>query len=231
MLTPQEVSSHAFSKASFGGYNMAMVDEFLDQLTADYTALFKENALLKGKMKSLTDTIEEYRSTEMAMRKALLAAQQMADDIVKEAEARRDSILTQTDELAQSREAELKKLLQAEEEKLSAARENTWDYVLRIQALFSDGKTFVDSLSELNPFTQTAEASLDDTAAEDSAEPQAAAEPAATHFPGFSFERNEDAQSISAADAAAKLFPQEGDLTRQLDRFSDLRFGKDFEIE
>ena len=28
MLTPQEVSEHAFAKASFGGYNMAMVDEF-----------------------------------------------------------------------------------------------------------------------------------------------------------------------------------------------------------
>ena len=37
MLTPQEVSEHAFAKASFGGYNMAMVDEFLDVLTADYT--------------------------------------------------------------------------------------------------------------------------------------------------------------------------------------------------
>ena len=27
MLTPQEVSEHAFAKAGFGGYNMAMVDE------------------------------------------------------------------------------------------------------------------------------------------------------------------------------------------------------------
>ena len=37
MLTPQEVSTHAFSKAVMGGYNMAMVDEFLDELTDDYT--------------------------------------------------------------------------------------------------------------------------------------------------------------------------------------------------
>ena len=39
MLTPQEVSTHAFSKAVMGGYNMAMVDEFLDELTDDYTCL------------------------------------------------------------------------------------------------------------------------------------------------------------------------------------------------
>ena len=44
MLTPQEVSSHVFTKSVMGGYNMAMVDEFLDELTDDYTALYKENA-------------------------------------------------------------------------------------------------------------------------------------------------------------------------------------------
>ena len=53
MLTPQEVSTHAFAKAVMGGYNMAMVDEFLDELTDDYTALYKENAALKAKLKVL----------------------------------------------------------------------------------------------------------------------------------------------------------------------------------
>ena len=51
MLTPQEVSNHAFAKAVMGGYNMAMVDEFLDELTDDYTSLYKENAALKAKMR------------------------------------------------------------------------------------------------------------------------------------------------------------------------------------
>ena len=58
MLTPQEVAEHAFQKASFGGYNMSMVDEFLDQVTADYTALYKENAALKAKMKVLADKVK-----------------------------------------------------------------------------------------------------------------------------------------------------------------------------
>ena len=44
MFTPQEVSEKVFPKASFGGggYNMASVDEFLDALTEDYTALFRQ---------------------------------------------------------------------------------------------------------------------------------------------------------------------------------------------
>ncbi len=58
---------------------MAMVDEFLDVLTADYTALYKENAALKAKMKVLVEKLEDYRSTEEAMR------------MVAEAEAKRPS--------------------------------------------------------------------------------------------------------------------------------------------
>ena len=44
MLTPQEVSARSFTKTMMGGYNMTMVDEFLDELTEDYTSLYKENA-------------------------------------------------------------------------------------------------------------------------------------------------------------------------------------------
>ena len=66
MLTPQEVASHAFARATIGGYNMGQVDEFLDLVTEDYSALYKENAALKGKMKVLTDTIEKYRATDGA---------------------------------------------------------------------------------------------------------------------------------------------------------------------
>ena len=103
MLTPQEVSTHAFTKAVMGGYNMAMVDEFLDELTDDYTALYKENAALKAKLKVLVEKVEEYRATEDSMRATLLTAQRMADSIVKDAEAKRDEMLAQAETDAQAK--------------------------------------------------------------------------------------------------------------------------------
>ena len=48
MLTPQEVSERSFTKSTFGGYHMVQVDEFLDVLTQDYSALYNENAVLKS---------------------------------------------------------------------------------------------------------------------------------------------------------------------------------------
>ena len=93
MLTPQEVSTHVFSKARMGGYNMAMVDEFLDTLTEDYTTLYKENAALKAKLKVLVDKVEEYRATEDSMRATLLTAQKMASQMAQEAEKEKADLL------------------------------------------------------------------------------------------------------------------------------------------
>ena len=126
MLTPQEVSTHSFSKASFGGYNMAMVDEFLDELTDDYTALYKENAALKAKLKVLVEKVEEYRATEDSMRATLLTAQRMADSIVKEAEQKRDQMMTQAEIDAKLKINCLKNEAAAAEERLRREARRNW---------------------------------------------------------------------------------------------------------
>ncbi len=57
MYTPQEVAEKKFPKAAGqgNGYSMMAVDEFLDGLTEDYTALYKENAELKARLKVRTE--------------------------------------------------------------------------------------------------------------------------------------------------------------------------------
>ena len=149
MLTPQEVSEHAFAKASFGGYNMAMVDEFLDLLTEDYTTLYKENATLKAKMKVLVDKVEEYRSTEEAMRKALLTAQRMADEMVAEAEAKKNDLLKNAESNAKARMAELAGEIRAEEGRLAAAKAETAAYVGKLKDLYQHEMEYLSGLSTL----------------------------------------------------------------------------------
>ncbi len=151
MLTPQEVSERAFQKASFGGYNMAQVDEFLDILTGDYSALYNENAVLKNKMKVLVDKVEEYRSTEEAMRKALMAAQRMADDLVREAERKRNEMLIQADTEAQDRRAQLAREMEAEEFRLKKAQQATAAFVSKVRDLQSQEAQLLSQLEELYP--------------------------------------------------------------------------------
>lgn len=149
MLTPQEVAEHAFQKASFGGYNMAMVDEFLDQVTADYTSLYKENATLKAKMKVLADKIEEYRSTEDAMRKALLSAQRMADQMMAEAEEQKTAMLTKAEQEAQARITAIRQEVESEQLRLTAAQNATTAYIAKLKELHEHELRYLASLSKL----------------------------------------------------------------------------------
>ena len=86
MFTPKELREIKFDKAVFGGYDVDDVDKAFASISEDYTTLFKENTVLKKKLKLLADTVEDYRSVDEAMRKALITAQNMANDMVAEAE-------------------------------------------------------------------------------------------------------------------------------------------------
>lgn len=213
MLTPQEVSERAFTKASFGGYNMAQVDDFLDEITEDYTALYKENAALKSKMKVLVDKVEEYRSTEDGMRKALLAAQKLADDMVQEAEAKKAQVLGNAEIEAKKRMEEIRRELDGEQLRLFAAQKATADYVAQVQTLHQQAQAYLDGLSAVTPAAPAA------PAADAADEIEAAVERAvAQEMPD---EEPEDDLPVEDDDTAP---------TRRID-FDHLQFGKDYELK
>lgn len=156
MLTPQEVSARSFTKTMMGGYNMTMVDEFLDELTEDYTSLYKENASLKAKMKVLVEKVEEYRATEDSMRATLLTAQRMADSIVKEAEEKRDDILHQAESTAQEKMNGFHKEAEQYDKRLRRGQEEIQRFVAENRALCEKTLKFLDEFSTL-PLEEEAE--------------------------------------------------------------------------
>ena len=151
MLTPQEVSEHAFAKSAFGGYNMTMVDEFLDELTDDYTALYKENAALKAKMKVLVDKVEEYRATEDAMRKALLTAQNMASSMVSEAEEKKETLLADAEMEARAKIGALHDEIVFEQRRLNAIKEQTKAFVQQSRSVCEAQLHALETLPDLRP--------------------------------------------------------------------------------
>lgn len=236
MLTPQEVASHAFSKATFNGYNMSQVDEFLDTLTEDYTALYKENAVLKSKMKVLVDKIEEYRATEDAMRSALLTAQKMANSMVAEAEEKKRQLLRDAEHSAAARASELRRQIAEEEKRLAEAKRSTTSFTTQMKELIAHEIQFLTGLPQMEP---------------ESAPPQAEAE-APPPAEDVKQRAQEIEQSIQAAlkeeeqlDEVAKAdtkdigdvlqkiqeaVEQEGAEADEGDRV-DLQFGKNYHLE
>lgn len=149
MLTPQEVAQRSFGKASFNGYNMAMVDDFLDEVTADYEALFNENALLKQKLGVLSNKIREYQSTEEAMRKTLLAAQEMSDKMVKETEEACAAKLAEAETRAAAIERELAGSFRGEQAQLEAARASVEKYKAQVRAACEKQLALLDQLEQI----------------------------------------------------------------------------------
>lgn len=153
MMTPQEVANCTFAKAVMGGYNMASVDDFLDKLTEDYTALYKENAALKAKLKVLADKTEEYRQVEDAMRATLLTAQKMASNMVSEAEQKRDAIIADAASGAKARLQEIQQEVEAQEERLAAVRKEVEDQLQAEQSRLAAGqeelRSFIQSVQKV----------------------------------------------------------------------------------
>lgn len=102
MITPQQIDQVSFGKASFGGYNMQQVDEFLEPLTEDYVTLYKENALLKSKMRVLASKLEEYRKNGAEAKNASGDAKAAADKMLLDTKAKCDRMLKEATAKAQS---------------------------------------------------------------------------------------------------------------------------------
>lgn len=249
MFTPQEVEERVFPKVKKGGYDMKDVDDFLDQLTADYTELYKENAVLKRKMKVLADKITEYQETEGAMRQTLLAAQKMADQITGEAETRRDAMLAEAERIAQAKSQELAAQIAEQEEALKRARRSVAELTANIRGLLAQEQEFLDNLPAIEAESAVpAEAAADTVAAEIgesigrimAEEPAVKAEPVAPAAPAEAPEEAPAAEEEAPAETpeeapAAPAAPQHRDdeiddaPTRRLD-LSELRFGRNYEI-
>lgn len=244
MLTPQEVSERAFPKASFGGYNMAQVDEFLDVLTEDYGALYSENAVLKSKMKVLVEKVEEYRSTEEAMRKALMTAQRMADEMVKEAQDQRDQILQEAKSEAEKRVEAVRKQVEEEQFRLTSAQQETAAYVQKVKALHEQAQAYLDQLDQITPQQPQPEqpAAAPDAVDQTVSDIDDSVQRLVAKAMAEAKEENERSRQEQAKDDLSDTaeFPAQKDKDPQVDEdlepttridFGELQFGRDYEIK
>ena len=129
MITPQQIEQISFGRATFGGYDMQSVDEILGPLTEDYITLYKENALLKSKMRVLVTKLEEYRNNEESMKDAIVNAQKTCDQMVKDAEAKCTEMLNNANALASENAKNADALIAAENERVEDARRTAADKI------------------------------------------------------------------------------------------------------
>ncbi|MBR1456393.1 MAG: DivIVA domain-containing protein [Oscillospiraceae bacterium] len=147
MITAQDIREKTFEKSRLNGYDMASVDDFLEELADDITASQKENAVLKSKMKVLVDKIEEYRANEEALNMAILSAQKLAVQIENDARQRASAMLAEADEQVKARVGSIQEQTAAEERRLADAKAATASYFDRIRSLCNQQLQTIDAIS------------------------------------------------------------------------------------
>lgn len=244
MFTPQQIDQISFSKSTFGGYNMQQVDEFLEPLTEDYVTLYKENALLKSKMRVLVGKLEEYRKNEAAMKEAVANAQRTCDKMVMEAEAKCAKMLSNANAAAAAQAAQNVQSVQsvpnnsalvaAENARLEEARRTA---SARINEIQDQMRSCIQALDRI----KTANAPATTTAATTRVAPVVPAAPAAPVAPAPKASSDDVADEISqnieaiigtttdSAPKAAPKHPTANDSTTSRFASLNLQFGRNYD--
>ena len=114
-MNAKDILSRRFEKATFNGYKTDDVDEFLREISSEYSQLQKDKNELERKLEVLADKIREYRD-EDALKDALLLAQKQGNQIVNESKAAAEKLRKETQEAVDKQLAET----QAKADKISA---------------------------------------------------------------------------------------------------------------
>ena len=224
MFTPQQIDQISFSRTAFGGYDMQAVDEFLEPLTEDYVTLYKENALLKSKMKVLVSKLEEYRSNEASMKDAIVNAQKTCDMMVKEAEAKCTQMLIDANAAAAENAKNADALIAAENARVEDARKVA---AAKITELQEQIKTCIQALERIKEANLPTAGSASGTAfdfdrSEGSSDPEAEA---------VADEISANLQALvgTTEESAPKAEPKHPTADTTTSKFANLQFGRNYD--
>lgn len=135
MLTPLDIENKKFSKQMVNGYNVDEVDDFLDELTADYEKLYKESTESKEKIEELTNSIEKYKNIEVTLQSTLMMAQTTADEVKNVAQKEAEQIIREAQSEAKSSIDELNSQILIKKHELEDIKKQADVYKAKMEAL------------------------------------------------------------------------------------------------
>ncbi len=135
MITPLDIENKKFSKQVVNGYNVEEVDDFLDDLTVDYTKSYKETSELKTKVEELEKSLEHYKTIEDTLQNTLLMAQKTAEDVKNVAKQQADQIINEAKGAAQKQANDLDNEIVAKKKELEDIKKQFDIYKAKMESL------------------------------------------------------------------------------------------------
>src|ERR687898_452558 len=98
-LGAREIAQKQFHDA-WRGYDQEVVDDFLDRVVETMGQVERDNAALINRVRELEQTLSTSRDTEEMLKKALVSAQQAAEEAIAKAKAKAEQLIGEAEERA-----------------------------------------------------------------------------------------------------------------------------------
>ena len=135
MYTPLDIENKKFSKQMMNGYSVEEVDNFLDELTADYEKLYKDSSENKNKISELEANLVKYKNLESTLQNTLVMAQSAADDVKKVAQQQADQIIREAQGTARQQLTELEQQITIKNKELEDLQKQFDVYKAKMESL------------------------------------------------------------------------------------------------
>ena len=135
MITPLDIENKRFAKQMMNGYSVEEVDDFLDELTVEYSKNYKEVNELRVKVEELTNSLVQYKTIESTLQSTLIMAQSTAEEVKNVAKQKADQIVEEAKTNAQKQVDELNNEILLKQRELDDIRKQFDIYKAKMESL------------------------------------------------------------------------------------------------
>ena len=135
MITPLDIENKKFGKQMMNGYSIEEVDDFLDDLTVDYSKNYKEISELRSKVDELNASLAHYKTIETTLQNTLLMAQETAEEVKNVAKQKSEQIITEARAAAEKQVNELNNEILTKQKSLDDIKKQFDIYKAKMESL------------------------------------------------------------------------------------------------
>lgn len=135
MITPLDIENKRFAKQMVNGYSVEEVDDFLDELTEEYSKNYKEVNELRTKVEELDKSLVQYKTIESTLQNTLVMAQSTAEEVKNVAKQKADQIVNEAKANAQKQVDELNNEIILKQKELDDVKKQFDIYKAKMESL------------------------------------------------------------------------------------------------
>lgn len=226
MLTIDEIKDISFRRGR--GYRGEDVDAFIDEVILTFEQMKKEKSELIRKMDILATRVEQYRADEETVRNALLTSQRIADQSVKEANAKAAAILSDAENKAASIQKEANATTAKQKEVYLKLKSDSVELRSELEALYKKHLETINTLptdavvareqEELNRQYPTTPVEEPETVEQETVEPDNTVV-------------EEDVVDVSQVEDTFEPVSTGTEFVPEDNKFSNLKFGENYDVD